>query len=82
MLAFKSSNVQLIFRLLSTEFHCVKVCLLRRLRNRWPCVDSVVHTMHEALLGVIRIRDIWAKKNYRDTGYFGEKLTGYGIRDI
>ena len=33
---------------------------------------------HEALLGVIGIRDIWVK-NYRDTGYLGGKLKGYGI---
>ena len=32
----------------------------------------------EALLGVIGIRDIWVK-NYRDTGYLGGKLKGYGI---
>ena len=32
----------------------------------------------EALLGVIGIRDIWVK-NYRDTGYLGKKLKGYGI---
>ena len=32
----------------------------------------------EALLGVIGIRDILVK-NYRDTGYLGERLTGYGI---
>ena len=32
----------------------------------------------EALLGVIEIRDIWVK-NYRDTGYLGKKLKGYGI---
>ena len=34
--------------------------------------------MSEALLGVIGIRDIWVK-NYRDTGYLGGKLKGYGI---
>ena len=33
---------------------------------------------YEALLRVIRVRDIKVK-NYRDTGYFGGKLTGYGI---
>ena len=32
----------------------------------------------EALLGVIGIRDIWVN-NYRDTGYLGGKLKGYGI---
>lgn len=32
----------------------------------------------EALLGVNGIRDIWVK-NYRDTGYLGKKLKGYGI---
>ena len=32
----------------------------------------------EALLGVIGIRGIWVK-NYRDTGYLGGKLKGYGI---
>ena len=32
----------------------------------------------EALLGVIGIWDIWVK-NYRDTGYLGKKLKGYGI---
>ena len=31
----------------------------------------------EAQLGVIGIRDIWVK-NYRDTGYLGGKLKGYG----
>ena len=35
-------------------------------------------TMTEALLVVSGIRDIW-KKNYRDTGYFREKLKGYRI---
>ena len=34
--------------------------------------------LFEALLGVIGIRDIWVK-NYRDTGYLGGKLKGYGI---
>ena len=33
---------------------------------------------NEALLGVIGIRDIWVN-NYRDTGYLGGKLKGYGI---
>ena len=33
---------------------------------------------NEALLGVIGIRDVWVK-NYRDTGYLGGKLKGYGI---
>ena len=37
-----------------------------------------VEVIHEALLGVIGIRDIWVK-NYRDTGYLGGKLKGYGI---
>ena len=32
----------------------------------------------EALSGVLRKRDIWVK-NYRDTGYLGVTLTGYGI---
>ena len=32
----------------------------------------------EALLGVIGIQDIWVN-NYRDTGYLGGKLKGYGI---
>ena len=32
----------------------------------------------EALLGVIGFRDILVK-NYRDTGYLGERLMGYGI---
>ena len=37
-----------------------------------------VESRNEALLGVIGIRDIWVK-NYRDTGYLGGKLKGYGI---
>ena len=32
----------------------------------------------EALLGVIGIRNIW-RKNYRDKGYLGGKLKGFGI---
>ena len=32
----------------------------------------------EASIGVMGIRDIWVK-NYRETGYLGEKLTGYEI---
>ena len=32
----------------------------------------------EAPLGVIGIRNIWVK-NYKDTGYLGGKLRGYGI---
>ena len=32
----------------------------------------------EALLGVIGIRNIW-RKNYRDMGYLGGKLEGFGI---
>ena len=39
---------------------------------------SQVTGNNEALLGVIGIRDIWVK-NYRDTGYLGGKLKGYGI---
>ena len=31
----------------------------------------------EALLGVIGIRNIW-RKNYRDMGYLGGKLKGFG----
>ena len=37
-----------------------------------------LESLNEALLGVIGIRDIWVN-NYRDTGYLGGKLKGYGI---
>ena len=47
-----------------------------------PCQGTVKKVMNllwtEALLGVIGIRDIWVK-NYRDKGYLGRKLKGYGI---
>ena len=41
-------------------------------------LTTIVIKTNEALLGVIGIRDIWVK-NYRDTGYLGGKLKGYGI---
>ena len=46
--------------------------------NEGGSVKYRSHSTGEALLGVIGIRDIWVK-NYRDTGYLGGKLKGYGI---
>ena len=57
---------------------------LKFYRIRYIKVQSIVSSLLtsepnlEALLGVIGIRDIWVK-NYRDTGYLGGKLKGYGI---
>ena len=45
---------------------------------RMSVIGLLQLTITEALLGVIGIRDIWVK-NYRDTGYLGGKLKGYGI---
>ena len=39
---------------------------------------TIIAKCNEAPLGVLGIRDIWVK-DYRDTGYLGEKLIRYGI---
>ena len=48
------------------------------LQSAFIILPRNLRTDNEALLGVIGIRDIWVK-NYRDTGYLGGKLKGYGI---
>ena len=60
-------------------FHFWELCLLKRDKTLRCAIYTIRMTyICEALLGVIGIRDIWVK-NYRDTGYLGGKLKGYGI---